>query len=65
MTRTYIAGSRPQYASLVPTYERIRGDNTWPFATIEAGRDSMVTAPDELASLLMGSEAARDPIQTD
>jgi pimeloyl-ACP methyl ester carboxylesterase len=53
LKRTFIAGTNPPYASLVPTCNRIRGDNTWSFATIEAGHDSMVTAPDELASLLM------------
>ena len=53
MARTYIAGSKPPYASLVSTYERIKGDKTWSFTTIEAGHDSMVIAPGELASLLM------------
>ena len=53
LKRTYIAGNKPPYASLVPTYNRIKGDSTWSFTTIEAGHDSMVTAPDELASLLM------------
>ena len=53
LKRTYIASSKPPYALLVSTRNRIRDDNTWSFATIEAGHDSMVTAPDELASLLM------------
>jgi pimeloyl-ACP methyl ester carboxylesterase len=53
LKRTYIAASKPPFASLVPTYKRIRADNTWSFMTIQAGHDSMVTAPDELASLLM------------
>ena len=55
LKRTYIAGNNPPYASLVPTYNRIRGDNSWSFTTIEAGHDSMVIAPDELASLLMAA----------
>lgn len=54
LKRTYIASMKPRYALLVPTQERIRGDRTWSFATLEAGHDSMVTAPDELAGLLMG-----------
>ncbi len=52
LKRTYIAATRPPYAMLVPTHERIKGDNTWSFMTIETGHDAMVTAPDELASLL-------------
>jgi pimeloyl-ACP methyl ester carboxylesterase len=55
LKRTYIAAITPPYALLVPTHNRIRGDNTWSFTTIEAGHDSMVTAPDELASLLMAA----------
>ena len=53
LKRTYIASSKPPYALLVSTRNRIRDDNTWSFTTIEAGHDSMVTAPDELAYLLM------------
>lgn len=53
LKRTYIASVKPLYALLVPTHNRIKGDNTWSFMTIEAGHNSMVTAPDELASLLM------------
>jgi len=55
LKRTHIAGNKPPYASLVPTYNRIRGDNSWSFTTIEAGHDSMVIAPDRLASLLMAA----------
>jgi pimeloyl-ACP methyl ester carboxylesterase len=53
LKRTYIAAIKPPYATLVSTHNRIRGDHTWSFTTIEAGHDSMVTAPDELASMLM------------
>jgi pimeloyl-ACP methyl ester carboxylesterase len=52
LKRTYIAATKPLYALLVPTHERIRADKTWSFTTIEAGHDCMVTAPDVLASLL-------------
>ncbi len=55
LKRTYIASTKPPYALLISTHERIRGDNTWSFTTIEAGHDSMVTAPDKLASLLMAA----------
>jgi hypothetical protein len=44
---------KPPYALLVPTHDRIKGDPTWSFRTIEAGHNSMVTAPGELAALLM------------
>jgi pimeloyl-ACP methyl ester carboxylesterase len=53
LKRTYIASTNPPYALLVSTHNRIRGDNTWSFATLKAGHNSMVTAPDELASLLL------------
>jgi|WetSurMetagenome_2_1015567.scaffolds.fasta_scaffold21922_4 pimeloyl-ACP methyl ester carboxylesterase len=53
LKRTYIAGTKPLYDLLVPTHNRVRGDNTWSFMTFEAGHDSMVTAPDMLAALLM------------
>jgi pimeloyl-ACP methyl ester carboxylesterase len=53
LKRTYIAAIKPSYAMLVPTHNQIRGDHTWSFTTIDAGHDSMVTAPDELASLLV------------
>ena len=53
LKRTYIAAIKPSYPTLLPDHNRIRGDNTWSFTTLEAGHDAMVTAPDELASLLM------------
>lgn len=53
LKRTYIASIKPAYTLLVPTHNRIQGDASWTFAAIQAGHDSMVTAPDELASLLL------------
>lgn len=53
LRRTYVASSKPPYALLESTRDRIRGDGTWSFMTIAAGHDSMVTAPGELGSLLM------------
>ncbi len=52
LKRTYIASTKPYYALLAATRDCIRRDNTWSFTTIEAGHDSMVMAPHELASLL-------------
>jgi pimeloyl-ACP methyl ester carboxylesterase len=53
LKRTYIASSKPPYALLAATREKVLRDDTWSFTTIEAGHDSMVTAPNELASLLL------------
>jgi pimeloyl-ACP methyl ester carboxylesterase len=53
LKRTYIASSKPLYALLVATHNRVKADPSWSFTTIEAGHDSMVTAPNELAALLM------------
>lgn len=53
LERTYIASTKPPYALLDATRNRIRADKTWSFMTIDAGHDSMVTAPDKLAALLM------------
>jgi hypothetical protein len=54
LKRTYIAATRPAYSMLVPTHDRIRADKTWSFAAIETAHDAMVTAPDQLASMLAG-----------
>jgi hypothetical protein len=53
LKRTCFASINPRYPLLVPTQDRIRGDKTWSFATLETGHNSMVTAPEDLASLLM------------
>jgi pimeloyl-ACP methyl ester carboxylesterase len=53
LKRTYIASIKPPYGLLVPTQERVKADRSWSFMTLKAGHDSMVTAPEELASLLM------------
>jgi pimeloyl-ACP methyl ester carboxylesterase len=54
LRRTYVASVNPPHDLLVPVHHRIRIDKTWSFTTMETGHDSMVTAPDALASLLMG-----------
>jgi len=53
LRRTYIAAVKPRYIPLAATHERIQGDKSWSYITIETGHDMMVTAPSELASLLM------------
>jgi pimeloyl-ACP methyl ester carboxylesterase len=55
LRRTYIGAIKPQYAPLAATHDRIKADKSWSFTTIETGHDMMVTAPSELASLLMQS----------
>jgi pimeloyl-ACP methyl ester carboxylesterase len=54
LKRTYIATTKPPYSMLVPTHDRMKADKTWSFAAIETAHDAMVTAPDELASMLAG-----------
>ncbi len=54
LMRSYIATTKPPYSMLVPTHDRIKADKTWSFAAIETAHDAMVTAPDELASMLAG-----------
>lgn len=53
LKRTYIASTKPPYPLLLSTSDRISRDPAWSFTTLEAGHDSMVTAPDKLAALLM------------
>jgi pimeloyl-ACP methyl ester carboxylesterase len=53
LKRTYIASTKPPYALLAATRDLIKGDHTWSFTTIATGHNSMVTAPEELAALLM------------
>jgi len=53
LKRTYIASTNPSYALLAATRNLVQGDKTWSFTTLETGHDSMVTAPDALAALLM------------
>lgn len=53
LRRTYIASTKPSYDLLTATRTRIRSDPAWSFTTIETGHNSMVTAPGELAALLL------------
>ena len=53
LKRDYIAAIKPAYPPLLSTHNRIKDDHTWSFRTLDAGHDSMVTAPAELGSLLM------------
>ena len=52
LKRSYIA-SGPAYALLAATRDQVKQDTSWKYATIATGHNSMVTAPDELAGLLV------------
>ena len=53
LRRTYVAAADPPFASMVPTYARLEHDPSWSYRTIGTGHDMMVTAPADLASLLL------------
>jgi pimeloyl-ACP methyl ester carboxylesterase len=53
LKRSYIASNKPPYALLAATHDLVRNDSTWSFSTLNAGHDSMVTAPEELAAVLI------------
>lgn len=53
LRRTYIGAVKPPYVPLAATHERIKADKSWSYISIETGHDMMVTAPSELAALLM------------
>ena len=48
-----VAAADPPFASMVPTYARLEHDPSWSYRTIGTGHDMMVTAPADLASLLL------------
>jgi pimeloyl-ACP methyl ester carboxylesterase len=53
LPRTYVAAANPAYRPMLPVYERVRADPSWRYRTIDTGHDMMVTAPADLASLLL------------
>jgi pimeloyl-ACP methyl ester carboxylesterase len=53
LPRTYVAAAMPAYPPMQTVCERVRADPTWRWRTIDTGHDMMVTAPLELASLLL------------
>jgi len=53
LKRTYIASTKPPYALLASSRDLAKNDPTWSFTTVEAGHDSMVTAPEQLAAVLL------------
>jgi pimeloyl-ACP methyl ester carboxylesterase len=58
LARTYVHCSKPAMAAFAPFAERIRDDNKWRFHDVKSGHDAMVTAPGELAKILMAEAKA-------
>lgn len=52
--RTYIYCSKPAMGSFDQYAERFRDDGKWTFHDVGTGHDAMVTAPGEIAKILMG-----------
>lgn len=53
LPRTYVAAANPPYRPMQPVYERVKADPSWRWRTVDTGHDMMVTAPDEVAALLL------------
>ncbi len=53
LPRTYIACTDPWYAPLAWAREAVRAQPGWDWREIATGHDAMVTAPDELARMLL------------
>ena len=52
--RTYVYCSKPATGTFDQFAERFRDDRKWRFHDVKAGHDAMVTAPGEIAKILMG-----------
>jgi pimeloyl-ACP methyl ester carboxylesterase len=54
LKRTYVYCSKPASGSFDQFAERLRDDRKWTFHEVKTGHDAMVTAPGEIAKILMG-----------
>ena len=54
LKRTYVYCSKPAMGAFDQFAERLREDRKWTFHDAKIGHDAMVTAPGELAKILMG-----------
>jgi pimeloyl-ACP methyl ester carboxylesterase len=54
LKRTYVYCSKPAMGAFDQVAERLRDDRKWSFHDVKTGHDAMVTAPGELARILMG-----------
>jgi pimeloyl-ACP methyl ester carboxylesterase len=53
LARTYLYCSKPATGTYDQVAERIRDDRKWKFHDVKTGHDAMVTAPGEVAKILM------------
>jgi pimeloyl-ACP methyl ester carboxylesterase len=53
LPRTYVHCTNPSYAALQASRDWVKAQAGWRWAEIATGHDAMVTAPDELARLLI------------
>jgi pimeloyl-ACP methyl ester carboxylesterase len=51
--RVYIRCTDPVYPAVTPSYDGIRGQDGWTLVDIATGHDAMVSAPEELADILL------------
>ena len=54
LNRTYVYCSKPATGTFDQFAERLRDDRKWTFHDVKTGHDAMVTAPGEIAKILMG-----------
>jgi pimeloyl-ACP methyl ester carboxylesterase len=54
LKRTYVYCSKPASGAFDQFAERLRDDRKWTFHDVKTGHDAMVTAPGEIAKILMG-----------
>jgi pimeloyl-ACP methyl ester carboxylesterase len=53
LKRTYIYCSKPATGTFDQFAERLRNDRKWTFHDVKTGHDAMITAPGEIAKILM------------
>ncbi len=53
LPRTYIDCVKPFYSDFNGTKDRVKADPGWKYVAIDTGHDAMVSAPEELANLLL------------
>jgi pimeloyl-ACP methyl ester carboxylesterase len=54
LRRTYVYCSKPAMGAFDQFAERLRDDRKWTFHELKTGHDAMVTAPGDVAKILMG-----------
>jgi pimeloyl-ACP methyl ester carboxylesterase len=54
LKRAYVFCSKPASGTFGQFAERLRDDRKWTFHDVKTGHDAMVTAPGEMAKILMG-----------